>query len=146
VKSSIFPHRNIHKYTWNSPEVKTPNQIHQVLIDTRWRSSIRDVRLFRGADCDTDHYLIVAKMRARLAVSKRAAQKIDTERFAVKNLKEVNVKEQYQVTIRKKFAALKTLEDNGDINRAWDNIREFIKSLPKGVSVIVNQSTVNLVC
>jgi hypothetical protein len=27
----------------------------------------------------------------------------------------------YQVTIRKEFAALENLEDNGDINRAWDN-------------------------
>jgi hypothetical protein len=42
-------------------------------------------------------------------VSKRAAQKIDTERFNVKKLNEGNVKEQYQVTIRNKFAALENL-------------------------------------
>jgi glycine betaine/choline ABC-type transport system substrate-binding protein len=63
----------------------------------------------------------------RLAVSKRAAQKIDTERFNVKKLNEGDVKDQYQVTIRNKFAALENLEDSGDINRAWDNIRENIK-------------------
>jgi hypothetical protein len=38
-----------------------------------------------------------------------------------------DVKEQYQVTIRNKFAALENFENNGDINRAWDNIRENIK-------------------
>jgi hypothetical protein len=38
-----------------------------------------------------------------------------------------NVKEQYQVTIRNKFAALENLEDSGDISRAWNNIRENIK-------------------
>jgi hypothetical protein len=37
------------------------------------------------------------------------------------------VKEQYQVTIRKRFAALENLEDSGDMNRAWDNIRQNIK-------------------
>jgi hypothetical protein len=29
------------------------------------------VRSFRGTDCDTDHYLLVAKFRERLAVSKQ---------------------------------------------------------------------------
>jgi hypothetical protein len=82
--------------------------------------------LSEGADCDTDHYLVVAKVRERLAVSKRAAQKIDTERFNVKKLKEGDVKEQYQVTIRNKFAALENLEDSWDVNRTWDNIRENI--------------------
>jgi hypothetical protein len=71
--------------------------------------------------------LVVAKVRERLAVSKRAAPKVDTERFNVKKLNEGDVKEQYQVTIRNMFAALENLEGSGDINRAWDNIRENIK-------------------
>jgi hypothetical protein len=45
------------------------------------------------------------------------------ERFNVKKSNEGYVKEQYQITIKNKFAA----EDSGDINRAWDNIRENIK-------------------
>jgi hypothetical protein len=57
-------------------------------------------------------------------VSKRVAQKIETERFNVKKLKEGDVKEQYQLTIRNKFSAMENLEENGDINRARDNIRE----------------------
>jgi hypothetical protein len=66
VKSTMFPLRNIHKYTWTSPDGKIDNQIDHVLIDRRWQSSILDVRSFRGADCDTDHYLVVAKVRERL--------------------------------------------------------------------------------
>jgi hypothetical protein len=49
------------------------------------------------------------------------------ERFNAKKLIKGDVKEQYQVTIRNKFAALKNLEDSGNINRALDNIRENIK-------------------
>jgi hypothetical protein len=97
------------------------------LIDRRRHSSILDVQSFRGADCDTDHYLVAAKVRERLAVSKRAAEKIGMERFNVNKLNERDVKEQYQVTVRNKLAALENLEDSGDINRAWKNIRENIK-------------------
>jgi hypothetical protein len=35
VKSTMFPHRNIHKYTWTSPDGKTHSQIDHVLIDRR---------------------------------------------------------------------------------------------------------------
>jgi len=81
VKSTMFPHRNIHKYTWTSPDCKTHNPIDHVLIDRRWHSNLVDVRSFRGADCDTDHCLVIAKVRESLAVGKQAAQRIDSKDF-----------------------------------------------------------------
>jgi hypothetical protein len=42
------------------------------LIDRRWYSIILDARSFRGADCDTDHYLVVERVRERFAVRKQA--------------------------------------------------------------------------
>jgi hypothetical protein len=62
VKSVMFPHCNIHKCTWTSPDGKTHNQIDHILIDRRRNSNILDVRSYRTADCDTNHYL-VAKVR-----------------------------------------------------------------------------------
>jgi hypothetical protein len=75
----MFPHRNIHKYTWASPDGKNHNQIDHILISRRWHSSIPFVRSFRGTDCDTEHYPVVAKVRERLAVNKEAARKIGVE-------------------------------------------------------------------
>ena len=87
LKSRMFLHRNIHKYTWTSPDGKTHNQ-----IDRRWHSSILDVRSFSEADCDTSHYLVVAKVRERLAVGKQATQKFDGERFNLGKLNELEVR------------------------------------------------------
>jgi len=43
---------------------------------------ILDVQSVSGPDCDTDHYLVVAKFRDRLAVSKQGIQKFDVERIS----------------------------------------------------------------
>jgi hypothetical protein len=47
------------------------------LVDRRWLSGLLYVWSFRGAECDSDNYLVVVKVRKRLAVSKQAAQKFD---------------------------------------------------------------------
>jgi hypothetical protein len=48
---------------------------------------------------------VAAKVRQRLSVSKRAAQNFDMERLNLKELNNVEVKEQYQVKIANRFAA-----------------------------------------
>jgi endonuclease/exonuclease/phosphatase family metal-dependent hydrolase len=63
VKSTTFPHHDIHKHTWTSSYGVTHNQIDHVLIDKRQCSNILDVRSFRGADCGTDCYLVAVKLR-----------------------------------------------------------------------------------
>jgi sorting nexin-29 len=70
----------------------------------------------------------VAKLRDRIAVSKRARQKFDLERFDMKKLDDVEVKEKYQVEISNRFAVLESLDESFDINNAWESIRENIKT------------------
>jgi hypothetical protein len=65
-----------------------------------------DVLYFRGADCDTDHYLVVAEVRERLAISKQEAQKFDGERFILRKLCELEVRKQYLIKISEIFAAM----------------------------------------
>jgi hypothetical protein len=50
VKSTTFPHCDIHKHTWTSPDGVTHNQVDHFLIDKRQHSNILDVHSFRGAD------------------------------------------------------------------------------------------------
>ena len=90
------------------------------------------MRSFRGADCDTDHYLVIAKFRESLAVGKQAAQRFDRQRFNLRKLNEPQVKEQYQIEITKRFAALENSDDDEDVNRTWEIIIENTQTSAKG--------------
>jgi hypothetical protein len=68
-------------------------------MDRRQHSCIRAIQSFRGADCDTDHYLVVATVMKRHAVSKQTTHGFHMERFNLMKLNEVEAKEQYQVEI-----------------------------------------------
>jgi hypothetical protein len=74
---------------------------------------------------------VVAKVREGEAVSKQASQKFDVERFNLRKLSELEVRKWYQIEISNRFAALKNLTDREDINRAWKNIKESIKTSAK---------------
>jgi len=74
---------------------------------------------------------VVAKVGERWAVMKQAAQRFDGERFNLRKLNELEVRKQYQVETANKFAALENLSDDEDINRAWENIKENIKTSAK---------------
>jgi DNA repair ATPase RecN len=72
-----------------------------------------------------------AKLRERLSVSKRVTENLDMQRFDLMKLNYAAVKEQYQVKITNSFAALENFDDNMDMNRAWEIIRENIKTSAK---------------
>jgi len=84
--------------------------------------------IYFPADCDTDHYLVIAKVREKLAVGKQAAQRFDRQRFNWRKLNEPEVREQYQIEITNRFAALENSDDDEDINRTWENIKENIQT------------------
>jgi hypothetical protein len=114
----MFPHHKIHKYTWPFPVRKTHNQIDRILVDTRRHSIVLNVRSFKAGDCDTDHYLVVAKARERLAVNKQKSHRFRMKRFILKKLNEVRGKENYRIEASYRFAALEDLNTEVEINSA----------------------------
>jgi hypothetical protein len=60
-------------------------------------SSLLDFRSFKGAECDTDHSLEVAKIREILVVNKQEAQEFGAQRFNLRKLSELQVRKQYRI-------------------------------------------------
>ncbi|XP_013174666.1 PREDICTED: craniofacial development protein 2-like [Papilio xuthus] len=126
IKSTMFPHKEIYKGTWKSPDGMTVNQIDHVLIDDRHKSIIQDVRSYRGADCDSDHYLQVVKIKPKINTKKRA--KVDKEDLLdVEKLKDPAIGTQFQIETSNKFSELKV--DETDIEDLWKNVKDTAKQV-----------------
>jgi hypothetical protein len=85
IGGTHFKHKNIHNGTWKTPDRKCVNQTDHILIEARHRSDLLDVRAFRGANVDTDHYLISPRIRARIA-NYRKERRVWMEKFNLEPL------------------------------------------------------------
>jgi hypothetical protein len=99
ISSTYFSHKNFHKETWISPDGGTRNQIDHIIIDTRHAKDIIDVKTCRGADCDSDHFLVQARLRQRLTTSKKANMGKKEIRYNTEALKEEGSREKYKQMI-----------------------------------------------
>ncbi|KAF7252002.1 Craniofacial development protein 2 [Varanus komodoensis] len=66
IANTLFQQPKRQLYTWTSPDGQHRNQIDYVLCSQSWRSSIQSVKTRAGADCGSDHELLVAKFRLKL--------------------------------------------------------------------------------
>ena len=74
---------------------------------------------------------MIAKVRQRIAVGKQAAKRFDRQRFNFRKLNEPEVRENYEIEITNKFAALENLNNDEDVNRTWEHIKDNIQTSAK---------------
>ena len=108
VGGTLFPLKARHKGTWISPDGNTVNQIDHVLVRQKHRTSLLDTRVYTGADCDSDHLLVVAREKMKLSTKRRRMQ--TTRKIDVSKLKEDidGARTRYHLEISNRFAALET--------------------------------------
>ena len=66
IANTLFQQHNRRLYTWTSPDGQHQNQTDFILCSQRWRSSIQSAKTRPGADCGSDHELLIAKFRFKL--------------------------------------------------------------------------------
>ena len=66
IANTLFQQHKRRLYTWTSPDGQDRFQIDYILCSQRWRSSIQSAKTSLGADCGSDHELLIAKFRLKL--------------------------------------------------------------------------------
>ena len=66
IANALFQQHKRRLYTWTSPDGQQQNQTDYILCSQIWRSSIQSAKTRPGADCGSDHELLIAKFRLKL--------------------------------------------------------------------------------
>ena len=113
-------------YTWTSPDGQHQNQIHCILCSQRWRSSIQSAKTRLGADCGSEHELLVAKFSLKL---KKVGKTTRPFRFDLNK-----ILYDYTVEVRNRFSGLDLIDRVSD--ELWMEVCDIVqetgsKTIPK---------------
>ena len=112
-------------YTWTSPDSQHRNQTDYIICSQRWRSSIQSAKTRWGADCGSDHELLIAKFRLKLKKVGKTTRKF---RYDLNQ-----IPYEYTVEVRNRFKGLDLINRVPD--ELWvevcDTVQETgIKTIP----------------
>ena len=65
IANTLFQQHKKRLYSWTSPDGQHRNQTDYILCSQRWRSSIQSAKTRPGADCGSDHELLITKFRLK---------------------------------------------------------------------------------
>ena len=66
IANTLFQQHKRRLYTWTSPYGQHRYQIDYIHCSQKWKSSIQSAEIRPGADCGSDHELLMAKSRLKL--------------------------------------------------------------------------------
>lgn len=119
IGGTLFPHPRVHKVTWVSPDGITENQIDHITISRKWRGSLLDVRNKRGADIASDHHLVLATIRIKIAAI-RKNNEVSRRRFNVNKLDEPTVANSFTDALKTSLQS-----NNNNIDRSWEETKQI---------------------
>lgn len=71
ISNSMFEVHKRRLWTWRSPDGHTKNQIDYILVNQRWKTTIRHAKTLPSADCGSDHQMLICEIRGKLKVCER---------------------------------------------------------------------------
>ena len=102
IANTLFQQHKRRLYTWTSPDGQHRNQTDYILCSQRWRSSIQSAKKRPGADCGSDHELLISKFRLKL---KKVGKATRSFRYDLNQ-----IPYDYTVEVRNRFKGLNLIE------------------------------------
>ena len=102
IANTLFQQHKRRLYTWTSPDGQHRNQMDYILYSQTWRCSIQSAKTRPGADCGSDHELLIAKIRLKL---KNIGK---TTRPYMYDLNQISY--DYRVEVRNRFKGLDQID------------------------------------
>jgi len=116
---------------WRSPDGKTVNQIDHICISRRWISSLQDVRVYRGADMASDHYMVVGQLKIKLKTTSRRKTFSTHVSYNVAHLSDEEVQAKYELELYNRFQLLQ--QDSDDIEEVWLTFKDTVNSTAESI-------------
>jgi DNA polymerase III alpha subunit (gram-positive type) len=137
ISSIYFQRKDIYKQTWIPHDVAIKNQIDHIIIDNKHRSWFSNVKSHRGADADTDHYLVyIATLSKKLSILwKENKNRKSTNLLNVDRLRNPLEIAQYRKRIIEELYTVNEKEENiiSNYKTKWTNIKNVITSAAKNL-------------
>jgi len=120
ITNTWHRHEKRRRYTWKKPGDTGRYQLDYILVKQRYRNSVKNARAYPGADVDTDHNLVMAKIELKL---KRISKSIRKKKWCMNDLEKQKGK--FQRTVE---AELMKQKSNGiqGVEGEWRNLKEAI--------------------
>ena len=117
IANTLFQQHKRRLYTWTSPDGQHQNQIDYILCSKRWRSSIHSAKTRPGADCGSDHELLITKFRLKL---KKVGKTARPFRYDLNQ-----IPYDYIVKVRNRFKDLDLIHRVPD--ELWNEVRDIVQ-------------------
>ena len=104
-----------------------------VRLSLKFRRSLQDVRVKRGADVASDHHLVIANLKMKLKRNWTGAEPQRT-RYDIGCFRDLRKLDDFRVTVRNRYQILQDLmEDDETVDSSWKVVKESFVTACKEV-------------
>ena len=122
-------------YTWKSPGDISRNQIDYIKINQRFKNCVKQARMYRGANINSDHNPVIFKFKVKLKKIKRNQAQLQID---YNLLKDDTCKGRYNILVKNYYEVFGSKEVEQDheseeehVEKEWNKVKLSLQNATK---------------